>query len=88
MISNQPTTERSVDERLSELIGQHAVRYISGPATPYPVDAVVEPAGMSLADEEELSILMQLADAGLDGDEEAAIERLVAVLDEARRRAH
>ncbi|HEV2128682.1 MAG TPA: hypothetical protein VGR22_08700 [Thermomicrobiales bacterium] len=54
----------------------------------YPVDAeIVAPVGMSVEDEGELEGLLQMADANRDGDEQAAIERLVTILDTARSQA-
>lgn len=73
----RPTTDR----RLRELVSQHAARRLGAPIASYPVqDELVEPAGMTLGEEAELELLLEMADASLDGDEQAAIERLVAVL--------
>jgi hypothetical protein len=40
---------------------------------------------MSMADEEELEILLEIADPADTGDEQAAIKRLVTILDDASR---
>jgi len=79
----------NVDRELSELIGDHIS---SGTLVSEPVDddVVVEPAGMTIEEEAELVTLLSLADPNLDGDEQAAIERLrtrlLALRERARRR--
>ena len=72
------------DEKLREQIGRHVVRYLSVPATAVAAEEeIVEPVGMTLSEEGELEALLILADANRDGDEQAAIERLVTMLDSA-----
>jgi hypothetical protein len=80
MTMSAPTT---TDERLQTLVGEHAARNIHDVEITDPTQGLVEPHGMSLADEEELEILLELADPADTGDEQAAIERLVTVLDAA-----
>lgn len=82
------TDERAVtgtDQELRELVSQHAARYLSSPVNPYPIEEkVVEPEGMTVQDEAELESLLEMADPTGSGDEQAAIERLVDLLDTAR----
>jgi hypothetical protein len=81
MKSTQPTT---TDLKLRELIGTHAARRLGAPIVA--ADSVA-PVGLTPADEAELETLLQLANPSLDGDEQAAIERLVSVLETAPTRA-
>lgn len=64
------------DRKLRELVSRHAARRLGAPAATDPA-----PVGLSHADEAELEVLLELADAGRDGDERAAIARLVTALD-------
>jgi hypothetical protein len=70
------------DEDLRELVSQHAARNLHDVAISDPTQGIVEPQGMSVADEAELEVLLELADPAGTGDEQAAIERLVTALDE------
>lgn len=77
-----PVTPTTTDQKLRELVRQHAARRLGASIAAYPVqNDLVEPVGMTQGEEAELAILIELADAGRDGDEQAAIERLVTVLD-------
>jgi hypothetical protein len=74
----------TTDEKLQTLVSEHAAQRLHAP---FPAssagEVIVEPVGMTLEDEAEVEILIELADAPLDGDERAAITRLVTALDEA-----
>lgn len=78
------TVPEATEHKLRELIGQRATRRLRAP---FPASSageqLVEPVGMTLADEAEIEILIELADPRLDGDERAAIKRLTTVLAEA-----
>jgi len=71
------------DEKLQTLVSEHAARNVHDVEISDPTQGIVDPLGMSVADEEEIEILLELADPAGTGDEQAAIERLVSVLDEA-----
>ena len=72
------------DRELQELVSQHTARHLGSPIESYPVEPEpVEPVGMTLADEAEAELLIELSDAGRDGDERAAIDRLIDALDDA-----
>lgn len=76
--------EIEADRELQDLVAHHAARQVGSPIETYPVEAEpVAPVGMTLADEAELELLIELADAGRDGDERATIDRLIDVLDDA-----
>ncbi len=87
MMNTRETTtsirRSTIDEQLARLVGQHAVRNVDEAGFDV-IEDLVRPAGMTVEDERELSVLMQLADPGKDGDEAAAIDRLVTALDRAR----
>jgi hypothetical protein len=73
---------QNTDRELRELIGQHVERRRVAPvAADAGPDATVEPVGMSVTEQVELIRLLKMADASRDGDEQAAIERLVSALD-------
>lgn len=78
--------ERSnIDITLRDLIGEHLSRDLATPAGAIASEEPrIVPAGMTVEEEAELVTLLSLADANLDGDEQAAIDRLVAALDAAR----
>jgi hypothetical protein len=82
MTSTLPTT---TDQKLRELVSQHAARNIDDVVISDPTQGIVAPEGMSIADEAELEILLEMADPAGTGDEQAAIERLVTILEEASR---
>ena len=79
------TTPTPTDQKLRELVSQHAARNLGDIEITDPTQGIVEPEGMSMADEEELEILLEIADPADTGDEQAAIERLVTILDDASR---
>lgn len=81
--TSSPIGRTSIDERLERLVGEHAVKHVDATAFET-TELLAEPAGMTMDEERELAVLMQLADPGKDGDEEAAIERLVAALEPAK----
>lgn len=74
------TPPTPTDQKLRELVSQHAARNLHDIVISDPTQGIIEPEGMSVADEEELEILLELADPAGTGDEQAAIERLVAIL--------
>ncbi len=75
----------ATDQKLRDLVSQGAARNIHDVAISDPTQGILEPEGMSMADEEEIEILLELADPAGTGDEQAAISRLVTILDEAMR---
>lgn len=75
----------ATDQKLRKLVSQGAARNIHGVAISDPTQGVLEPQGMTLEDEEEIEILLELADPAGTGEEQAAITRLVTILDEASR---
>lgn len=80
----RPPDDIESDRELQELVAHHAARQVGSPIDTYPVEPEpVEPVGMTLSDEAEIELLIELADAGRDGDERAAIDRLIDVLDDA-----
>jgi hypothetical protein len=84
-MSTDETRVTSTDRKLRELVGEHAARRLSSPIKPYPIgDEVVEPEGMSARDEAELESLLEMADPAGSGDEQAAIDRLVELLEPGR----
>jgi hypothetical protein len=73
----------AADRELQELVAQHAARQLASPIDHYPAEAEpVAPVGMTLEDEAEIEMLIEMANAGIDGDERAAIDRLVTVLED------
>jgi hypothetical protein len=75
------TVPDATDPKLLELVSQGAARNIHDVEISDPTQGILEPEGMTLADEEEIEIMLELADAGMDGDERGAIDRLIDVLD-------
>ena len=72
---------RRIDRTLRELIGTHAVLRVAQPIGRVPGGpGLVDPYGVTLAEEAELECLRAIADSGRDGDEQAAIDRLAAAL--------
>ena len=78
-MSTEPT---ATDQKLRDLVSQGAARNIPDVAISDPTQGILEPEGMTLADEEEIEILLEIADPADTGDEQAAIERLINILDD------
>lgn len=79
------TQPNATDQKLRDLVSQGAARNLHDVAISDPTQGILEPEGMSMADEEEIEVLLELADPAGTGDEQAAIRRLVTILDEAAR---
>ncbi len=77
------TVPDATDQKLRELVSQGAARNIRDVTISDPTQGILEPEGMSLEDEEEIEVLLELADPAGTGEEQAAIKRLVTILDEA-----
>ncbi len=79
------TVPSATDQKLRDLVSQGAARNIHDVTISDPTQGVLQPEGMTMAAEEEIEVLLELADPADTGDEQAAITRLVTILDEATR---
>lgn len=79
------TQPNATDQKLRDLVSQGAARNLHDVTISDPTQGILEPEGMSMADEEQIEVLLELADPAGTGDEQAAIRRLVTILDEAAR---
>lgn len=77
------TVPDTTDQTLRKLVSQGVARNIHGITIPDPTQGILEPEGMTLEEENEIELLLVLANPSLDGDEQAAIARLVSALDPA-----
>ena len=77
------TVPDATDHKLRELIGKRTTRRLRAPLPKSSTGVqIVEPVGMTPAEEAEIKMLIELADPRLDGDERAAIKRLTTALAE------
>lgn len=77
-LKERPTIDGRIhDEEVQRLVGD----YLGYRERVSPIEEdLIEPVGMTAEDEAALMRLLKLADANRDGDEQAAIDRLVSSL--------